>query len=145
MDLNNKTVSRLCELYHKLTTPGGITPGDLLSKEVTELSSSVDALEAGGQGRPHTQVGFDFYGNQQGSTAQLDSILARLAQAEQENARLSSVLQTLQASPLQSASAPLGQGVGVQPQAAPYPTACLELRLAALESAGDLESVTLGS
>ena len=145
-DLKNKTVSRLCEFYHKFTTPGGATPGDLLSKEVTELRSSVDALESGGQqGRPHTQVGFDLYGNQQGSTAQLDSILARLARAEQENARLSSELQTLQASGLQSANAPLGQGGGVQPQAAPSPTAHLELRLSALESAGDLESVTIGT
>ena len=137
-ELRNKTVSRLCEFYHKFTTVGAVTPGDLLSKEVSELRSSVVALESGAQGRPHTQVGFDFHGNQQGSTAQLDSILARLAQAERENARLSSELLTLQASPL-------GQGgVGVQQQAAPSPTAHLELRLAALESAGDLESVTVG-
>ena len=52
-DLKNKTVSQLCEFYHKLTTTGGLTPGDLLSKEVLELQPSVAALESGGQGRPH--------------------------------------------------------------------------------------------
>ena len=73
-DLKNKTVSHLVEFYHKFATTGGVTPGDLLSKDVSELQTSVEALESVGKSCPHTQVGFDLYGNQQDTTTQLDSI-----------------------------------------------------------------------
>jgi hypothetical protein len=72
----NKTVLRLVAFCHKFTAPGSAIPGDILSREVTQLQNSVLALESGGQSCPHTQVGFDLCGNQQGSTAQLNSMLA---------------------------------------------------------------------
>jgi hypothetical protein len=138
-DLRNKTVSRLVEFYHKFTTNRSPIPGDLLSKELAQLQNSISVLESGGQSRPHTQVGFDFYGNQQGSSAQLDSILARLSKSEAENARLSTELQVLKTTQVSS-----GAGIGPPRPADPSHTTSFEHRLAALESAGDLETVVIG-
>ena len=80
-------------------------------------------------------MGFDYYDNQQGSTAQLDSILARLTQAEAENARLSSELHGLRQSTVPQV--PLHVAPAILP--------AVESRLTALELAGDLETVTLGT
>jgi hypothetical protein len=87
--------------------------------------------------RPHTQVGFNYFGNQQGSSAQLDNILSRLTKTEADNARLTQELQELRTS---SVVPPLARPVGTPPTVPD-----LESRLAALESSGDLETVTLGS
>jgi hypothetical protein len=137
-DLKHKTVRNLVHFYQKFTTPGSAVPGDLLSRDMSRLQSAVSALESGnGQQRAPTQVGFDFHGNQLGSSAQMDNILARLDKAEADNARLTRELQVLKAAPAAAPAASLG---------APSPPAGFDVnsRLAALEAAGDLESVTLG-
>jgi hypothetical protein len=145
-DLKSKTISRLVGFCHKFTTPGSSIPGDLLSQEVTQLQASATALETGGgTSRPHTQAGFDLCGNQQGSTAQLDSILARLTKAETDNARLSAELQVLRSAQAQAANAAAGLGPAASLPAAASPASNVEHRLAALESTGDLESVHLGT
>ena len=142
-DLRNKTVSGLVKFYHQFTTNGSAVPGDLLSKEVSRLQSAVAVLESGsGIPRPPAQVGFDARGHQLGSSAQLGSILARLAKTEADNALLTRELQALKAAP-QAAPRAVPQ---VAPPSAPNPNSAfdLEARLTALEAAGDLESVTLG-
>jgi hypothetical protein len=142
-DLKNKTVSGLVKFYHKFTTTHGI-PGDILSNDLSRLQTSVTALEAGSSRiginprslqQPPAQVGFDVHGNQLGSSAQLANILTRLAQAEADNARLARELQSLKATP------------PAQPSAASNPNEAFDIknRLTALEAAGDLESVTIGS
>jgi hypothetical protein len=97
-DLKAKAISPLIKFYKKFTTIGSLVPGDLLlASDVAGLQTAVTSLELGGHSRPHTQVGFDFYGNQQGSTAQLSSILAQLEKSESDNAKMSVELQALRA------------------------------------------------
>jgi hypothetical protein len=105
------------------------------------LQSSVAHLEAGGQSRPHTQVGFNYYGNPQGSMAQLDNILARLSKTEADNARLTQELQDLRP----GNGGPSEPFPGSVPSSGLEPGQDMENRLPALESAGDLETVSLGS
>jgi hypothetical protein len=135
-DLKAKAISPLIQFYRKFTSSGSLIPGDILANDVAGLQSAVAGLESGGQSRPHTQVGFDFYGNQQGSTAQLNSILARLTKAESDNAQLSLELQSLRSQPV---------GPGPIPPPLSSSARDFEHRLAALESAGELDAVTLGT
>ena len=98
-DLRNKTVSGLVKFYHQFTTNGSVVPGDLLSKEVSQLQSAVAALESGsGMPRPPAQVGFDARGHQLGSSAQIGKIFARLAKTEADNAMLTHKLQNFESS-----------------------------------------------
>jgi hypothetical protein len=75
-DLKEKTIASLVNFYRRFTSPGSPTPGDLLTSEMSRLNTAVAQLEAGGRSQPHTQVGFDYFGNQVGSTSQVDNILA---------------------------------------------------------------------
>jgi hypothetical protein len=141
-NLKSKTISNLVSFYRQFTTPGSAVPGDILANDVNRMQTSIMQLEAGGMSRPHTQVGFDHYGNQQGSGAQLTSILARLTKAESENARLAQELQELRSRSAGEQPARSGQSAAEVPAGAGQD---IENRLIALESSGDLESITLGS
>ena len=102
-DLKVKATAPLTPFHWKFAAPGGLILRDILSNDVTVLQSAVTGLELGGLSRPHTQIG-----NQQGSTSQLNSVLARLNKAEANGAKLMAELQVLQAQHgVSSAPAPL--------------------------------------
>jgi hypothetical protein len=87
-ELKGKTIAGLVNFYRRFTSPNSPTPGDILTNEMGRMQSSLTQLESGGISHPHTQVGFDYYGNQQGSSAQLDNILSKLSKTEADNAKL---------------------------------------------------------
>lgn len=86
------------------------------------------------------QAGFDYFGNQQGSSAQLDNIVACLSKVELDNAQLSLELQALHSKMAISA-----YGAHVDTSTNPAKVHDLENQLSVHGSSGDLETITLGS